>query len=191
MDFSVESANGRFVVKCGDRRATTPMGTIVASRHKALAEGLRRISRSAGRIPRPRRPSSACMPLTWTSAPWSPGRSSRRTSLRRLHRIGQTREVKIFSFCARGSAEERILDILDRRIHLLRIGDGRGGSPPRARPRGEGVDERIFEIYERARTDAEVAATFEGLADELAAARGHYEKVKDPNEALFRRDSET
>ncbi len=39
----------------------------------------------------------------------------------RLHRIGQMREVRVFSLCARGSAEERILDVLDRRIHLFEL----------------------------------------------------------------------
>ena len=52
-------------------------------------------------------------------------------------------------------------------------------------------DERIFEIYERSRSEAEIAASFEGLADQLATARGHYEKVKVLDEALFRRDFET
>jgi hypothetical protein len=51
-------------------------------------------------------------------------------------------------------------------------------------------DARVFEIYERARTEAEIAARFDGLADELSMARGHYEKVKAFDEALFRRDFE-
>ena len=34
----------------------------------------------------------------------------------RLHRILQTREVRAFSLCSRGSAEERILEVLDMRI---------------------------------------------------------------------------
>ncbi len=51
-------------------------------------------------------------------------------------------------------------------------------------------DERIHDIYERGRTEAEVAAGFEELADGLAAARGQYEKVKAFDEALFRRDFE-
>ena len=37
----------------------------------------------------------------------------------------------------------------------------------------------------------ELTAGFTGLADELAAARGHYEKVKAFDEAIFRRDFET
>jgi SNF2 family DNA or RNA helicase len=51
--------------------------------------------------------------------PWSPMIIEQRIG--RLHRIGQTREVRVFSLCARGSAEERILDVLDRRIHLFEL----------------------------------------------------------------------
>lgn len=51
--------------------------------------------------------------------PWNPMKIEQRIG--RLHRIGQTREVRVFSLCARGSAEERILDVLDRRIHLFEL----------------------------------------------------------------------
>jgi SNF2 family DNA or RNA helicase len=51
--------------------------------------------------------------------PWNPMKIEQRIG--RLHRIGQMREVRVFSLCARGSAEERILDVLDRRIHLFEL----------------------------------------------------------------------
>jgi SNF2 family DNA or RNA helicase len=121
--------------------------------------------------------------------PWNPMKIEQRIG--RLHRIGQTREVRVFSLCARGSAEERILDVLDRRIHLFELVIGEVDLILGRALEEKEFDERIFEIYERARTEAEVAASFEGLADELAAARGHYEKVKELDEALFRRDFET
>ena len=121
--------------------------------------------------------------------PWNPMKIEQRIG--RLHRIGQTREVRVFSLCARGSAEERILDVLDKRIHLFELVIGEVDLIlGRALDERE-FDDRIFEIYERARSEAEIAASFERLADELAAARGHYEKVKVFDEALFRRDFET
>jgi SNF2 family DNA or RNA helicase len=120
--------------------------------------------------------------------PWNPMKIEQRIG--RLHRIGQTREVRIYSLCARGSAEERILDVLDRRIHLFELVVGEVDLIL-GRPLDEKeFDERVFDIYERARGEAEVAAAFEGLADDLAAARGHYDKAKAFDEALFRRDFE-
>jgi SNF2 family DNA or RNA helicase len=120
--------------------------------------------------------------------PWNPMKIEQRIG--RLHRIGQTREVRVFSLCARGSAEERILDVLDRRIQLFELVIGEVDLILGRALDEKEFDERIFEIYERAQTDEEVAEHFEGLADELAAARGHYEKVKAFDEALFRRDFE-
>jgi SNF2 family DNA or RNA helicase len=113
--------------------------------------------------------------------PWNPMKIEQRIG--RLHRIGQTREVRVFSLCARGSAEERILDVLDKRIGEVDLILGRALDEKE-------FDQRIFEIYQRGRTEAEVVAGFDGLADELAAARGQYEKVKAFDEALFRRDFE-
>jgi SNF2 family DNA or RNA helicase len=121
--------------------------------------------------------------------PWNPMKIEQRIG--RLHRIGQTREVRVFSLCAKGSAEERILDVLDRRIHLFELVIGEVDLILGRALEEKDFDERIFEIYERSRTEDEVAASFQGLADELSAARGHYEKVKELDEALFRRDFET
>lgn len=121
--------------------------------------------------------------------PWNPMKIEQRIG--RLHRIGQTREVRVFSLCARGSAEERILDVLDRRIHLFELVIGEVDLILGRALEEKEFDDRIFEIYERSRTEEEVVSSFEGLADELAAARGHYEKVKELDDALFRRDFET
>jgi SNF2 family DNA or RNA helicase len=120
--------------------------------------------------------------------PWNPMKIEQRIG--RLHRIGQTREVQVVSLCARGSAEERILDVLDRRIHLFELVIGEMDLILGRALEEKEFDARIFEIYERARSEAEVAERFEGLAGELAEARGHYEKVKAFDQALFRRDFE-
>ncbi len=120
--------------------------------------------------------------------PWNPMKIEQRIG--RLHRIGQVREVRVFSLCARGSAEERILDVLDRRIQLFELVIGEVDLILGRALDEKEFDARIYDIYERGRSEAEVAAGFEELADELAAARGQYENVKAFDEALFRRDFE-
>ncbi|HET6414109.1 MAG TPA: SNF2-related protein [Anaeromyxobacter sp.] len=120
--------------------------------------------------------------------PWNPMKIEQRIG--RLHRIGQTREVHVFSLCARGSAEERILDVLDRRIHLFELVIGEVDLILGRALDEKEFDERVFEIYERARTEVEVSVGFDALANELALARGHYDRVKAFDEALFRRDFE-
>jgi SNF2 family DNA or RNA helicase len=86
---------------------------------------------------------------------------------------------------------ELLVDVLDRRIHLFELVIGEVDLILGRALDEKEFDERIFDIYERSRTEAEVADGFDGLADELAAARGHYDKVKAFDEALFRRDFET
>ncbi len=121
--------------------------------------------------------------------PWNPMKIEQRIG--RVHRIGQTREVHVYSFCARGSAEDRILEVLDRRIHLFELVIGEMDLILGRSLEEREFEERIFEIFARARGDAEVASGFAALGDELARARADYEKVKALDEALFRRDFET
>jgi len=121
--------------------------------------------------------------------PWNPMSIEQRIG--RLHRIGQTREVHVFSLCSKGSAEERILDVLDRRIHLFELVIGELDLILGRALDEQEFEERIFEIYARASDETAVADEFEVLARELQAARGQYEKVKALDEALLGRDYET
>jgi SNF2 family DNA or RNA helicase len=121
--------------------------------------------------------------------PWNPMKIEQRIG--RLHRIGQTRDVHVYSLCARGSAEDRIIDVLDRRIHLFELVIGEVDLILGRSMQEEEFETRIFEIFARAGSEAEVASGFDALADELTRARSEYEKVKALDDALFRRDFET
>jgi hypothetical protein len=52
------------------------------------------------------------------------------------------------------------------------------------------LEDRIVELYAASRTDAEIDRGFDAIADELVAARGHYERVKSLDSALFGKDYE-
>ena len=121
--------------------------------------------------------------------PWNPMKIEQRIG--RVHRIGQTREVHIFSLCAKGSAEERILDVLERRIHLFELVIGEVDLILGQALDEEQFESRLFEIYARSRDESQLTEEFDKLAADLQAARGHYEKVKALDEALFKRDFET
>jgi SNF2 family DNA or RNA helicase len=121
--------------------------------------------------------------------PWNPMKIEQRIG--RLHRIGQTREVHVYSFCARGSAEDRILDVLDRRIHLFELVIGEVDMILGRSMQEQEFEDRIFDILARAQSDADVQSGFDALAEQLAKARTDYDKVQALDEALFRRDFET
>jgi SNF2 family DNA or RNA helicase len=121
--------------------------------------------------------------------PWNPMKIEQRIG--RLHRIGQTREVYVYSFCARGSAEDRILDVLDKRIHLFELVIGEVDMILGRSTQEQEFEDRIFDIVARAQSEAEVASGFDALADELSRARSDYDKVRALDDALFRRDFET
>jgi superfamily II DNA/RNA helicase len=121
--------------------------------------------------------------------PWNPMKIEQRIG--RLHRIGQTREVHVYSFCARGSAEDRILDVLDRRIHLFELVIGEVDMILGRSMQEQEFEDRIFDIVARAQSDADVQSGFDALAEQLVKARTDYDKVQALDEALFRRDFET
>lgn len=121
--------------------------------------------------------------------PWNPMKIEQRIG--RVHRIGQTRDVHVYSLCAQGSAEDRILDVLDRRIHLFELVIGEVDMIlGRSRDEQE-FEERVFDIFARTKDDGEVTKGFDALADELTRARTDYEKVQALDAALFARDFET
>jgi SNF2 family DNA or RNA helicase len=121
--------------------------------------------------------------------PWNPMKIEQRIG--RLHRIGQQHEVQIVSLCNAHSAEERILDVLDRRIHLFELVVGEVDLILGRALAEKEFDEQVFDIYASTRDEAAVHQKFEALADELARARRSYERIKELDDKLFAEDFET
>jgi SNF2 family DNA or RNA helicase len=129
-----------------------------------------------------------CQTLVNFDLPWNPMLIEQRIG--RLHRMGQTGEVRVFNLCARGTAEDRVLDVLDRRLHLFELVVGEMDMVLGNLGDERDLEERILEIYATAQGDEDVARGFERIAYELAVARRQYERVRAVDEALFRRDFE-
>lgn len=108
----------------------------------------------------------------------------------RLHRMGQTGEVRVYNLCARATAEERVLDVLDRRLHLFELVVGEMDMVLGNLADDRDLEDRIVDLYATSRDDAQIAEGFERIADELAVARGRYERVRALDEALFKQDFE-
>ncbi len=129
-----------------------------------------------------------CSTLVNFDLPWNPGQIEQRIG--RLHRMGQTEAVRVFNLCAKGTVEDRVLDVLDRRLHLFELVVGEMDMVLGALADERDFEERILALYADSRDESEVVAGFDQIADELAAARGLYERSRALDEALFHRDFE-
>jgi SNF2 family DNA or RNA helicase len=115
--------------------------------------------------------------------PWNPMRIEQRIG--RIHRIGQEREVHIFNFCAKGSIEDHILDILDKKINMFEMVIGEIDMIL-GRIRGEkDFSDLVYDMWVGAETDDERKKQFSNLGTRLKRARSGYEKTKELDETLF------
>ena len=103
----------------------------------------------------------------------------------RLSRIGQQKDVFIFNLSNRGTVEDQILEILDRKINLfeLVVGEldlilGRLGEE-------KDLEETIMEMVGTSRSDAEMKQRLDQMGIQMQEAREQYERVKSLDDTLF------
>ena len=60
-----------------------------------------------------------CRAMVNFDLPWNPMRIEQRVG--RIHRVGQDRPVDIFNLAAKGTIEEYVLDILDRKLNMFEL----------------------------------------------------------------------
>jgi superfamily II DNA or RNA helicase len=130
-----------------------------------------------------------CSRLVNFDLPWNPMLIEQRIG--RLHRMGQTDEVRVWNLCARGTAEERLLDVLDRRLNLFELVVGEMDMVLGNLADERDLEARVLDLYAGASGEADVERGFDDLAGELAAARARYDRSKALDAALFGRDFET
>ena len=115
--------------------------------------------------------------------PWNPMKIEQRIG--RIHRIGQEKEVHIFNFCATGSIEDHILDILDRKINMFEMVIGEIDMIL-GRIRGEKeFGDLVYDMWMTAGSEQERKKQFSNLGTRLKRARTGYEKTKELDETLF------
>lgn len=129
-----------------------------------------------------------CNVLVNFDLPWNPMAIEQRIG--RLHRMGQTREVHVYNLCSKDTIEERVLDVLDRRVQLFQLVVGEMDMVLGNLADEKDLEDWLVQSVARAKSDAEVDAAFDRLAEELLAARGRYEKTRALDDALFGKDFE-
>ncbi|NOZ51332.1 MAG: DEAD/DEAH box helicase [Chloroflexi bacterium] len=121
--------------------------------------------------------------------PWNPLRIEQRVG--RIHRIGQDQPVDIFNLAARGTIEDHILDILDRKLNMFELVIGEVDMIL-----GQLADERDFaeivlDIWSHSESDLDFASGMTALGDALVGARDSYQRVREYDDALFGEDFST
>ncbi|MFH1122469.1 MAG: SNF2-related protein [Pseudomonadota bacterium] len=115
--------------------------------------------------------------------PWNPMKIEQRIG--RIHRLGQEKEVFIYNLCASGSIEERILDILDRKINMFEMVIGEVDMILGRISEDHNFSDMIYDIWVDSATDGDLEKGFAQLAARLKRARTAYEKTKELDEKLF------
>lgn len=109
-----------------------------------------------------------CSLLINFDLPWNPQRVEQRIG--RCHRYGQKIDVTVVNFLnLKNHAERRVHQLLDEKFNLFKGVFGASDEVLGVIERGVDIERRIFEIVQRARTEAEIDTAFDNLQDELQA----------------------
>lgn len=127
-----------------------------------------------------------CRTMINFDIPWNPMRIEQRVG--RIHRVGQTRDVRIYNLSARGTVEDYLLEILDQKLNMFELVIGEMGMIL-----GQIEDERDFEDFLAdawfgAQNVEDLRANFDQLGNKLVEARKAHQKTQEYDEALFGED---
>ncbi len=115
--------------------------------------------------------------------PWNPMKIEQRVG--RIHRIGQQNEVLIYNLCGSGSAEDYILEILDKKINMFEMVIGEIDMILGRIKGDQEFPNLVLDIWLNAATEDERAKAFGRLGGMLKRLKNSYEKTKTLDEKLF------
>ncbi len=104
--------------------------------------------------------------------PWNPMQIEQR--LGRIHRIGQKHDVLLTNLVARGTLEERLLEVLQAKINLFELVVGELDMILGRVQDDLDFETLVFHEYASSRDDAEFADRLEAIGQDLVRARGDY-----------------
>jgi superfamily II DNA or RNA helicase len=128
-----------------------------------------------------------CHRLVNFDLPWNPMEIEQRIG--RLHRLGQQQPVRIYNLVQRGTLQEHLLEILQEKLNLFELVVGETGLILGERFAGDEFADEIFRRWRE--SEGRVGEALAALGNELAAARGDYQEVKELDETLFAKDYES
>jgi superfamily II DNA or RNA helicase len=118
--------------------------------------------------------------------PWNPMQIEQRIG--RLHRIGQEKEVQVYNFCAGGSLEDSILEILDRKINMFELVIGEIEMILGRVEDEQEFSDLVYEIWVKNPDESQRRKAFDLLGTRLQRARQSYEESKELDGKIFGED---
>ena len=115
--------------------------------------------------------------------PWNPMRIEQRVG--RIHRVGQTREVRIYNLAAGGTVEDYLLKILDQKLNMFELVIGEMDMILGQLSDEADFEDLLVDIWVSAQTTEELDKSFNQLGDTLIQARQAHQKSQEYDEALF------
>ena len=124
-----------------------------------------------------------CRTVVNYDLPWNPMRVEQRIG--RVHRIGQTRDVRIHNLSARGTLESYVLAVLQQKINMFHLVIGEMDQILGNLDWGESVEARIFRLWAEHQDGEELEQAFGHMGREMQRARERYEHVKTYDQEIF------
>jgi SNF2 family DNA or RNA helicase len=125
-----------------------------------------------------------CNTMVNYDLPWNPMRIEQRVG--RLHRIGQTRDVFIFNLSARGTVEDYLLEILDKKINMFELVIGEMDAILGNLDESRDFSEIVMDIW----VGENRKRGFEELGERLVEAKKRYLEIKKYHQEIFQHDYE-
>lgn len=128
-----------------------------------------------------------CHAMVNYDLPWNPMQIEQR--LGRIHRIGQEHDVLLANLVQAGTVEERILRVLETKIHLFELVVGELDMILGRVDEGEvDFESLVFSAHAQSRDDADFDARMEALGERLVGARAAHLESRERNDALVARE---
>ncbi|MBI4860002.1 MAG: DEAD/DEAH box helicase [Candidatus Riflebacteria bacterium] len=124
-----------------------------------------------------------CRNLVNFDLPWNPMRIEQR--LGRLHRIGQTREVRVTNLVTAGTLEHDLIDVLERKLDLFALVVGEMDMILGDLEEETGFEEVVFDAWAGAADEVAARASMEALGDRLHEAKKAFRFQQELNESIL------
>jgi SNF2 family DNA or RNA helicase len=124
-----------------------------------------------------------CRTLVNYDLPWNPMRVEQRIG--RIHRIGQTRDVRIHNLAASGTLESYVLAVLQEKISMFHLVIGEMDQILGNLDWNEAFESRVFRLWTTSQETRDLEKAFGVMGTELQLARDRYEHIKSYDREVF------